>query len=145
MSDYNPTYTRQYRDYAAARKEQEAWHRRVARLKKKGMDTLEAIQKAGHMVKAPLITEVRPNPLSMELRIVLGYFWELYNTAQEAEAQAALEDACNLCHELFAVTSPHASFHIHSMYGCNNDDCPAWERGYEAAKEDVNEWYHPDC
>lgn len=147
MSNYNPTYTRQWRDYEAARKEKE---------------------RTGYYKSAPLITEVRPNPLSMELRIVLNYFWETYkfcmNTANdyrergeelgrgeediakaEREAGEILCEVRNLCHELFAVTSPHAPFHIHSQYGCNDDTCPAWVQGYEAAKDDVHDWYTPDC
>lgn len=143
MSNYIPTITVQYRDYAAARKERE----------RTGARRLKA---------APLITEVRPNPLSMELRIVLAYFWEGFKRveARIAEFRAAavpvipdlkversgyLEDARNLCHELFAVTSPHAPIHIHSEHGCNDETCPAWVRGQQAAKDDVADWYTPDC
>jgi len=142
MSDYNPTYTVQWRDYAWAREER----RRTGNL----------------FVKAPIITEVRPNPLSMELRIVLVYFWELYRKVEQriaafqaagvavrpdlkVERQDCLDTARNLCHDLFEVTSCFHPYHIHSEYGCNDETCPAWERGYETAKENVLDWYTPDC
>lgn len=137
MSDYIPTITVQYRDYATARKE---WAR------------------TGNLFqKAPLITEVRPNPLSMELRIVLGYFWKLYddcvrfaeysvNRADfDSMAGETLSDVRCLCFDLFSPASAYSHVHIHSEHGCNDETCPAWVRGQQAARDNVADWYTPDC
>ena len=143
MSDYQPTITVQYRDYAAARKEK---------------------KRTGYYKAAPLITEVRPNPLSMELRIVLGYFWEIYDVCMEdasglggtekadhlrqmrlEEAQEALADVRNLCFLLFSPASVYSHIHVHSEHGCNDETCPAWVRGGTAARDNVADWYTPDC
>jgi len=148
MSDYIPTITVQYHDYAAARKERERTGAR--RLK-----------------SAPLVTEVRPNPLSMELRVVFGLFWNMYKdclegarlaqehvtgcyggssaASYERDAKEAVAYAYLLCHDLFDVTSPHAPLHIHSEHGCNDETCPAWVRGGTAARDNVADWYTPDC
>lgn len=147
MSDYIPTITVQWHDYAAAHEER----------KRTGI--------LGQ--KAPLVTEVRPNPLSMELRIVFGFLWSMYtdcllcackaresrtgsfggSTAEsyERDAKEAVAYAYLLCHNLFDVTSPHAPVHIHSEHGCNDETCPAWVRGGMAARDNVADWYTPDC
>ena len=63
----------------------------------------------------------------------------------ERDAKEAVSYAYLLCHELFHVTSPHAPLHIHSEHGCNDETCPAWVRGQQAAMENVADWYTPDC
>lgn len=160
MSDYNPTYTTQRRDYEAHRKAMEKYRVKAVTMQEEGVPLWERIKVK--MPTAPIITEVRPNPLSMELRIALGYFWKGFERVQgridewraagrpvppdlKVERQSYLDDVDNLCYDLFAVTSCFHPFHIHSEYGCNDDTCPAWARGYEAAKEDVHDWYTPDC
>lgn len=89
------------------------------------------------------------NPLSVELRIVLVYFWETYKhclkyTFYEKEAEDCLLDVRNLCFDLFSPASPYSHVHIHSEYGCNDDSCPSWQWGFEAAKESVGDWYQPE-
>lgn len=159
MSDYIPTVTVQYHDYAAARKERK---REREKAEKEG-----DLFFSGRPIVAALVTEVRPNPLSMELRIVFGYLWNMYTDCLEAarlaresrtgsfggstaesyerDAREAVSYAYLLCHELFDVTSPHAPFHIHSEHGCNDETCPAWVRGRQAAMDNVHDWYQPDC
>lgn len=160
MSDYEATYTHVRRDYEANRLAMEAYRAKQDRLKGLGKTVWERLQVK--LPKATLIIEQRPNPLSMELRIVLCYFWEGFKRveARIAEFRAAgahvtpdfkversgyLEDVRNICFELFDVTSPHAPFHIHSEYGCKDSHCPAWNAGGTHARENVLEWYTPDC
>lgn len=167
MSGYNPVHTYQVPDYEEGNRLREKWHRKVARLKKQGMDLFAALRKAGHMPTAPLVTRVVPNPLSVELRIVLVYFWESYKgcvsvarwsreklwseggsevaaAGYEAEALEVLKDVHNLCFFLFSPASRYSHIHIHSEYGCNDDNCPAWQLGFEAAKESVGDWHQPE-
>jgi len=170
MSDYNAIHTYQIHDYQEGNRLREKWHRKVERLKGQGLDSFVALHKAGHMPTAPLVTRVVPNPLSLELRIVLGYFWEIYGDnlylasryrqglegdcdpqareefAQRCEVEAAncLTHARNICFDLFSPASPHSHIHVHSEYGCNDDDCLAWASGFEAAKESVGDWYQPE-
>jgi hypothetical protein len=110
------------------------------------------------------------NPLSVELRIVLLYFWEMYNDclecakiAREApcgvysgwppkkyelEARGCAADVSNICWELFSPASAYSHVHIHSEHGCDSEACPSWQRGFEAgeehAKETVGDWYEPE-
>lgn len=161
MSDYNPTYTHQRRDYEANRLAMEKYRLKMRVMEAAGKTVWDRLQVT--MPKTIFITEQRPNPLSMELRIVLNYFWVTYLDCLKdasrayagssevapveymAYAREVLATVRDLCFELFSPATPHAPFHIHSMYGCNNADCPLWGLGYEAAQEDVNDWYTPDC
>lgn len=110
--------------------------------------------------KVKHITVTICNPLSAELRIVLGYFWETYiaciawannsyvTSEQRADyreqARLILEDVRNLCYELFQ--RGNAPTHIHSEFGCKDGACGAWLAGYEAGCEEEQprrEW--DDC